>query len=230
MLPLRYLSTLSSHDDTDPGTKTLTPKSATYRRPFVETNQTARISLQILAMSKSNPETKTRPVRPNLPARRPDIPLNYPASSSHEPPSASPSTVPTSASAAPVKGLLRIPIQTRKHKNHPNQSFFQLSFFHPNPNPWRNFRSDRHQCAKLPRHTPASGGVAIRGTLNLGYRPSGGGPVQRVGSDLPLGNRRNRPPMYGQARPGRTGRTNGRGTPGGPRSRKRKGSAPTGSP
>ena len=60
-----------------PKTKS-TAKSVIYRRPFVETNQTARISLQILSMSKSNPETKTRPVRPKLPARRPDIPLNYP--------------------------------------------------------------------------------------------------------------------------------------------------------
>ena len=48
------------------------PRVAISRRPFVETNQTARISLQILAMSKSNPETKTRPVRPELSARPPD--------------------------------------------------------------------------------------------------------------------------------------------------------------
>jgi len=55
------------------------PKSATYRRPFAETNQTARISLQILAMSKSNPEDK-QPDQCALNYRRarPDIPLNYP--------------------------------------------------------------------------------------------------------------------------------------------------------
>ncbi len=104
------------------------PKSVIYRRPFVETNQTARISLQILAMSKSNPEDK-QPDQCALTYRRarPDIPLNYPPSSPSEPQSVVPSVVPASASAAPVKGLLELVPQDRKQKSWEIRDFRHFS-------------------------------------------------------------------------------------------------------
>ena len=46
-------SLLECRINPNPKTKN-SAKSATYRRPFVETNQTARISLQISIMSNSN--------------------------------------------------------------------------------------------------------------------------------------------------------------------------------
>ena len=102
----------------DPKPKTkCSAKSATYRRPFVETNQTARISLQILAMSKSNPEDKQQDQCALTNRRaRPHLPLNYPPSRPPEPQPVNPSNAPASASAAPVKGVLELVTRDRKRK------------------------------------------------------------------------------------------------------------------
>ena len=119
-------------------------KSAISRRPFAETNQTARISLQISSMSKSNPETKTRPVRPNLPARppssTPELSTFRSIQTSAQPPFQRPSTT----SAAPVKGLLRIPTGGCKWKNCPNCTFFLFFIFRMKTWVWRNFVSPYH--------------------------------------------------------------------------------------
>lgn len=124
------------------------PKSATYRRPFAETNQTARISLQILAMSKSNPEDK-QPDQCALNYRRarPDIPLNYPTSRPTRPKPVNPSVVPTSASAAPVRGLLRLLSRLRKQKN------TQITDFLRRPQQTLNFRSTCLFLRPLPEPT-----------------------------------------------------------------------------
>ena len=102
-------------------------KSAISRRPFAETNQTARISLQISSMSKSNPETKTRPVRPNLPARppssTPELSTFRSIQTSAQPPFQRPST----ASAAPVKGYLESAPELRKQKSQENRKNRRIS-------------------------------------------------------------------------------------------------------
>ncbi len=140
------------------------PKSVIYRRPFVETNQTARISLQILAMSKSNPEDK-QPDQCALTYRRarPDIPLNYPPSSPSEPQSVVPSVVPASASAAPVKGLLGPTPDTRKQKIHERGKkllFFNLCI---KSGIWSNFHDlQTGRCARNLPVTPTCSGRSKR--------------------------------------------------------------------
>ena len=96
---------------------------------FIEMNQTAHISLQIFAISKSV-ETKS--------TRSASFPLAHPASSTSElspPPfpqehrSLRPSGVPLCASAPPVRGYLRIAAEPRNPFFGKTSSFFQKSRF-----------------------------------------------------------------------------------------------------
>jgi hypothetical protein len=79
---------------------------------FIEMNQTAHISLQILAISKSV-ETKSNWMRRNFLARPAQPYLCFSRQALRSVRSVVPSGVPLCASAPPVKGYLRAPPQTR---------------------------------------------------------------------------------------------------------------------
>ncbi|WP_206540285.1 hypothetical protein, partial [Leisingera sp. ANG-M1] len=104
------------------------PKSATYRRLIHRKNQTARISLQSsINVKELHPEAKIRPLRqspqrarlPNLqndpvsPERPAVSPARFPIFAASPPPRP---VCPRCASAPPVRGLLRIPPNTRNPK------------------------------------------------------------------------------------------------------------------
>ena len=111
----------------------LNPRNQIYRRPIVDNNQTAHISLQIHHNVKKrgnqnrSPETKINKKRPNLLGASRVIMLDI---LSFKPSRASPrSTVrrPVSASAPPVKGVLVLPSESRNPLFRKNAKFL-ISF------------------------------------------------------------------------------------------------------
>ena len=97
----------------------LNPRNQIYRRPIVDNNQTAHISLQIHHNVKKrgnqnrSPETKINKKRPNLLGASRVIMLDI---LSFKPFRASPRSAvrrPASASAPPVKGVLVLPSESR---------------------------------------------------------------------------------------------------------------------
>ena len=89
----------------------------------IEMNQTAHISLQILAISKSV-ETKSNRMRRNfLGAPRPTLPLFFPSGPSKRPLRRS-VWRPVGASAPPVRGYLRLGPGVRKRFFPTNVIFF----------------------------------------------------------------------------------------------------------
>ncbi len=106
----------------------LIPTSAIYRRPFIEMNQTAHISLQIPAMSNSA-ETKIEPVRPKLSARPPVNASKFSSASASSTSQPTPPQRTNRASAPPVKGGLRNGRRARKWFLSFPSSFFHHSDF-----------------------------------------------------------------------------------------------------
>ncbi|WP_218128912.1 hypothetical protein, partial [Ruegeria marina] len=101
-----------SNSEADTGSSGQNPTSAIYRHSLVETNQTARISLQSSINVKQHciPKAKNKTVAPIPQRARPDHPSNAAVSPAR--PALSQTT--NSTSAPPVRGYLRLLSISRK--------------------------------------------------------------------------------------------------------------------
>ncbi|WP_296940523.1 hypothetical protein, partial [uncultured Marivita sp.] len=93
--------------------------------------QTARISLQILPMSKSNPETKIRPVRPNQPARPPNNTSELSAFCSIQTSAQHPFQRPNVHLSAAGEALFRDGTERPQALFSPSANFFSMTGFTP---------------------------------------------------------------------------------------------------
>ncbi|WP_218128842.1 hypothetical protein, partial [Ruegeria marina] len=116
-----------SNSEADTGSSGQNPTSAIYRHSLVETNQTARISLQSSINVKQHciPKAKNKTVAPIPQRARPDHPSNAAVSPAR--PALSQTT--NSTSAPPVRGYLCNALRSRKQKKQIGRSFFGNSYF-----------------------------------------------------------------------------------------------------